>query len=183
VVVLARGQFLTVVYVPDGASPENPWAAWLRGRPPEHFELIGWAIEVDDDLDALAAGHGLRPQRQAAILGRGAALTWRSVADPGTRIGALPFYVQYDQPRDVRDAMFAALYADAHHRREPVELAWVCTGASTTDLRRWLGTDHGLPVRQAVGEPALREVGVRMSDESCVAIRSLEPISPRRNPT
>jgi hypothetical protein len=173
VVALRETQFLCVVYVPDDAEPENPWARWLRGRPPDHFELIGWAIETDE-LDAIAERHGLRPQRQAAILGHGHALTWRSVAEPTTRIGSLPFYVQYDQPRPRRQELLAPLYTAARHRVEPLELAWVTTGASVEDLDRWLGDRHDLPIRRGGGEPVLRDVGIRLGDGSTVAVRSLD---------
>jgi Glyoxalase-like domain len=170
---LRGGQFVQLLY-PSARreAGQNPWSRWLADRPAEHLELVGWAVEVPD-VHAVAAARGLAAQPQAMVLGRGTSFTWSAVADPVTRIGALPYFVGYDQRARERAKLLAPLLAEAAHDVDPVAFGEFETGAAPADVRRWLGTTHGLPVSTTGGPEALHAITVQLADGTDATIPSL----------
>jgi hypothetical protein len=176
---MRSGQYLQLLYPgSDAGAGANPWARWLRAVPPGHFELIGWAVEVGD-LDERAAALAVTPQQQVMILGNGNALTWRCLADTATRIGALPYFVSYEQPGEQRVRLVGALAAAARHAVEPLGFGKVVTGAPAADVSRWLGTRHPLCIGLVDRPEALQAVHIHLADGTEAIIRSHDhPVSP-----
>ena len=141
--------YLELIAVVDAAEAEgSAIGAWVAAAAAEEPRLLGWAARPDD-LDGVAARHGLTIAHGSRQAPGGELLSWRSagleraVAEP-----CLPFFIEWSA-----ETRFPGLAA------EPPELSIRELGL-TGDERRladWLGS-HDMPIVVRPGPPAVERL-------------------------
>jgi len=114
--------------------------------------LLGWSVATDD-LDEVAARHGLTVRRGGRSRPDGVRLTWRyaGVEEAVASGGALPFFIQWEGPGE--------LHPGGDHTAPP-GIAWVEVAADAAQLRDWLEGAR-LPVRFAAQGDGIIAAGIR----------------------
>lgn len=126
--------------------------------------LLGWAVATDD-IRALASRLKLEVTRGSRARPDGSTLGWQLAgAAQALSTGALPFFLQWDGPREVHPGAAAA-----EHRVRPEGIAWIEITGEEQALHAWLG-DHELPLRITDGPPSLSAFAIR-TDESELVLR------------
>jgi hypothetical protein len=115
-------------------------------------ELVGWAASVDD-LDAVAARHGLDVVRGRRTLADGSTLSWTMAGADTALHRGLPFFLRWDDPTT------SPARATAPHRAQPHGIRWIKTTTARAELDVWLGP-HDLDVRTVASGPARAGIAV-----------------------
>jgi hypothetical protein len=118
--------------------------------------LIGWAACVDD-LDAVAARHGLDVVRGHRTRADGSTLSWSMAGADVALDRGLPFFLRWDDPASNPGRAAAA------HRAQPHGIRWLEV-ADEDDLVTWLGP-HDLDLRPVNGPP---RAGIAVGDGEVV---------------
>jgi Glyoxalase-like domain len=116
--------------------------------------LVGWGIVVDD-IELVAARHGLAIEEGSITDADGSTGSWRLVASDDV---SLPFFVAYDGDPDVGLRRWQERVREAGNDGFG-GFTFVEVGGDPERMRAWLG-DGDLPIRFASGHPGLRAVGI-----------------------
>jgi hypothetical protein len=113
--------------------------------------LLGWSVATDE-LDAVAARHGLTVRRGGRMRPDGVRLTWRyaGVEEAVESGGALPFFIQWEGAPE--------LHPGGDHSAPP-GIPWVEVAADEAQLRAWLDEER-LPVRFAAEGQGITAAGI-----------------------
>lgn len=115
----------------------------------------GWfaVCAATDDLDAVAARLGARPEPGERERPDGAVIRWRTV-NPEAREPWMPFFISWDVREDLHPGRTRAGHGVLAER-----LSWVEVGGDAERLREWLGGEE-LAVRVTDGSPGVHRVAV-----------------------
>ena len=124
--------------------------------------LVGWAVATDS-IEGIARRNGLEVTVGSRTRPDGVTLSWQ-LAGVGHALatGALPFFIQWHGPPELRPGNAAAT-----HRVTPNRIAWVEVSGDERSLRIWLG-DHHLPLRITDGPQALSAVAISTAEGEVV---------------
>jgi hypothetical protein len=157
--------YLELIAVADGDEARGSafGLAVLRALR-EKRPLVGWVVATDD-IDAVAARLELEVDEKSRDASDGSTLRWRLAGlERAMKTGALPFFVQWDVPRDRHPGA-----AEVRHETDPQGIAWVEVSTDEPDeLKEWLGEEADLPVRVSDGHPAPAAAAIATSGAEIV---------------
>jgi hypothetical protein len=156
-------QYLELLGVVDeGLATASWYGQALLARIAGGDRLVRWSLRTDA-IEAVAAEHGLTPERRQRIRPDGRVLSWRAA---GLRAAAEaswpPFFMQWDHPADFPGAL------PARHANGAREIAWLEVAApDPARLERWRASGAA-PLRFIAGPPGLGRVAVATRDGDLV---------------
>jgi glyoxalase-like protein len=163
IVPLGRSQYVELVTIvdPEEAAASEFGQAVAQALATGH-RLLGWAVATDD-LHAIATRLSLDVSRGSRTRPDGSTLGWQLAgAAQGLSTGALPFFLQWDGPREVHPGA-----AVAEHGVKPEGIAWIEVAGDEDSLHAWLG-EHDLPLRISEGVPSLSAAAISTDDGELV---------------
>jgi len=121
---------------------------WVRRRIADGDGWLLWSVTTDA-LEIEAARLGLEITEGRVTHQDGTVGSWRSAGSTHREVtrGGLPFWVCYDDPDRTRPEIWARRLAETAGAMPLQGMAWLEVGIAPPELRRWLGSDAGIPVR------------------------------------
>ena len=146
---------------------EDPEGKELLDRMRRGASWAGWALRPPS-IEDVARRLELELEREHAARPDGSASSWRTAAPKDDLDGALPFFIDYDDPAE-RLERFSASYTAAGHDRLVGSVAWIEIAlgpeANGASILGNLTTD--IEIRTVAGtSPGIRAVGLRVDNQT-----------------
>lgn len=147
--------YLELVAVVDaGEAAGSPFGSWVQ-QSADRRDVTPIAVCLRaDDLDAIAARLGTRPQPMQRTRPDGVVLSWELLAVDAAIADGLPFFIRWH----VADTDLPGRQA-VEHQATTTGIAWLEIGGDRARLAAWLGP-HDLPLRPVGGEPGPHRLAV-----------------------
>jgi hypothetical protein len=136
--------YLELIAVVDAEEAESGFGRWVGAS----NGAFGWAVRTDD-IEAVAARHGLAVLDGSRARPDGSMLRWRLAgADVAAAEPPLPFFIQWDPASELPGR------APVAHPAGPTRLAELQLSGDPERLADWLGP-HALPLSIRAGPPSV----------------------------
>ena len=140
--------------VDAGEAAGSPFGSWVhRSAGQRDLRPIAVCLRADD-LDAIAARLGTRPEPMQRTRPDGVVLSWELLAVDAAIADGLPFFIRWH----IADADLPGRHA-VEHQATTTGIAWLEIGGDRVRLDDWLGP-HDLPLRPVGGYPGPRRLAV-----------------------
>jgi hypothetical protein len=154
-IVPLSGPYVEILGVADeNEALRDPMGRWLLANTATGDPLMAWCCETGD-IERVARRLGLALERGGRDRADGSRLSWR-VAGRDTALGALPFFIAWDEP-GMRPGLLSA-----PHAVEVRGLSRVEVGCSAEDLDGWVEPD--VPVHPLDDGGGLRAIVIATGD-------------------
>jgi hypothetical protein len=132
----------------------SPVGRWISNATRSGDRFVAWCVSTDE-IERVAERLGLAVATGSRSLPDGRTLRWRSAGfDRVAKDPDLPFFISWDGPLELHPGR-----AQAQHRVEPNDIAWIEVAGDHGRLQRWLGGEDVLVVVVS-GDSGVRAVGI-----------------------